>query len=341
MSNQVFTSQTALVPILDGLFDYAGLFPPASLEMDAAVSEYLGHRGGSERYMVGPFVVPAARLHDMQRAFEVLGSGTDFTLLPRPVTDPARDTSTLEEDFRAARRLEQHTDLPFRCVAVESRIPVPMVDAAAYASLVRIALENAGLEPARVFLEIPRGDDFEARLGPYFDALVAASGRPLFAGKLRCGGSTPADYPSSREIALFILAGIRVDCPFKFTAGLHHPFRHFSDNNDVIMHGFVNVVVATTVGAAIKGHVRMKNDPSQGDDVPQVTFDAPAILEQILEEYTPQKFRFVGNNVRWESFILQPDALRRVRSELALGIGSCSIREPLEDLSHYFPPLHT
>ncbi len=330
MTNQDFTPHAALVPILEGLFDYAGLFPPASLNMEAAAEEYLEHLAGPERTMVGPFVVPSARLDDMRSAFEAHETGTTFTLLPRSGQDE------LDADLRAAKRLEEQSGEAFRCVAVEIRLPDIRVDAAQFASMVRIALEKSGLTPEHVFLEIPRGDDFEDRLAPYFDALTAASGKPLFAGKLRCGGPTPADHPSSREIAQFILAGIRARCPFKFTAGLHHPFRHFSTDPEVIMHGFVNVMVATAIGAAIEGPLKLKDGPVDGDDLPPGVFDALSTTVAILEEYTPQMFRAVGNQIRWKEFRLEPDALRQVRSELALGIGSCSIKEPLDDLSHYF-----
>ncbi len=336
MTNKDIISHAALVPILDGLFDYAGLFPPAALDMDAAAKEYLGHKSGPEHVMVGPFVVPAARLADMQRAFEAHGAGTDFALLPRSVDAAAPNTHAgatsaaterlLHEDFSAARHLEEQADQPFRCIAVESRIPVPMVDAAQYASLVGIALDKTGLTPDRVFLEIPRGNDYQARLTPYFEALGSLSGTPLFAGKLRCGGPAPEDHPSSREVAQFILAGVRTRCPFKFTAGLHHPFRHMDSRLGTAVHGFVNVMFATAVAAT--WDETNATDPS-------------GTMEEILEEYTPRMFRCIGEEIRWKHFRITPDAFRRVRSELALGIGSCSINEPIEDLSHYFPPAHT
>lgn len=330
MSNQDFTPHPALVPLLDGLFDYAGLFPPAALNMDAAVDEYLEHKRGPERSMVGPFVVPAARLTDMQRAFEAHSAGAEFTLLPRP----AETAELLEEDFSAAKLLEEQSGQSFRCVAVESRIPFPSLDTAQYASRVRIALNETGLTPDRVFLEIPRDADFETRLAPYFEALGNMNGPPLFAGKLRCGGPAAKDHPSSRDVAQFILAGIRAGTPFKFTAGLHHPFRHLftdvSTGTDIAMHGFVNVMFATAVAASW-----------HEADASSHTSGLSGVMEEILDEYAPESFRCIDDEIRWKEIRILPGAFRHVRSELALGIGSCSINEPLEDLSRYFPLPHT
>jgi hypothetical protein len=53
---------TALTSLLDGLVDYAGLFPPAALPMDEAVRNYGAYRDGDSRAMLARFVLPVARL---------------------------------------------------------------------------------------------------------------------------------------------------------------------------------------------------------------------------------------------------------------------------------------
>jgi len=51
----------SLQTLLAGLIDYAGLFPPASLSMEQALANYARYRGGEHAWMLGRFVVPAAR----------------------------------------------------------------------------------------------------------------------------------------------------------------------------------------------------------------------------------------------------------------------------------------
>jgi hypothetical protein len=51
----------SLQTLLAGLIDYAGLFPPASLSMEQALANYARYRAGEHAWMLGRFVVPAAR----------------------------------------------------------------------------------------------------------------------------------------------------------------------------------------------------------------------------------------------------------------------------------------
>ena len=57
--------------LLDGLIDYAGLFPPASLPMEQAVANYDDYRRGEYSWALGRFVVPADRLPEVPRSFSV------------------------------------------------------------------------------------------------------------------------------------------------------------------------------------------------------------------------------------------------------------------------------
>jgi hypothetical protein len=85
--------------LLAGLIDYAGLFPPAALDMPTALRNYAAYREGGFAWMLGRFVVPAARvgevdpswpvsvLHTQPRRMEVAGSVTYFEI---PIdADPA------------------------------------------------------------------------------------------------------------------------------------------------------------------------------------------------------------------------------------------------------------
>lgn len=61
--------------LLSGLIDYAGLFPPAALSMEEAVRNYARYREGEYAWMLGKFVVPQARAHEVPEEFpkSVLG----------------------------------------------------------------------------------------------------------------------------------------------------------------------------------------------------------------------------------------------------------------------------
>ncbi|MEA2489128.1 MAG: hypothetical protein QOH21_920 [Acidobacteriota bacterium] len=71
---------TSLRILLDGLIDYAGLFPPAALSMQDAVRNYARYREGDYAWALGRFVVQAERLREMPRTFplSVLASAANL-----------------------------------------------------------------------------------------------------------------------------------------------------------------------------------------------------------------------------------------------------------------------
>jgi hypothetical protein len=55
-------------PLLAGVVDYAGLFPPAGLAMAPTVHRYAAYRRGPQRALLGRLVVPIARLEEFEAA---------------------------------------------------------------------------------------------------------------------------------------------------------------------------------------------------------------------------------------------------------------------------------
>ena len=51
--------------LLSEIIDYAGLFPPAALDMRTAVRNYAAYGAGDDSAMLGRFVVPASRLSEL------------------------------------------------------------------------------------------------------------------------------------------------------------------------------------------------------------------------------------------------------------------------------------
>src|SRR5690242_15278289 len=77
MNGPVETSHAAsdvVRRLLDGAIDYAGLFPPAALGMDAAIENYLAYRAGEHASMLGRFVAPATRLGELATVVEQRGA---------------------------------------------------------------------------------------------------------------------------------------------------------------------------------------------------------------------------------------------------------------------------
>jgi hypothetical protein len=57
--------------LLDGILDYAGLFPPSQLSLEAALEEYARYREHRHGWMLGRFVLPWSMLHSAPLAARV------------------------------------------------------------------------------------------------------------------------------------------------------------------------------------------------------------------------------------------------------------------------------
>lgn len=203
--------------LFDGLFDDAALFPPGDAPMATAVP---AHRDLRSRLggLVGPFVVPAARLDqlvgqlhgDEQFPISLIAATADLPAAVDRVVTEARLSLT----------------------AVE----VPAVaDAVAAAQTVRVL---SGVLPDGVpaAVELPRTGARDDVL----DVLAAAGHR----AKLRTGGLRADLFPSPAELADTLQACLARRVPFKCTAGLHSAVRHTDPGTGFAHHGFLNVLLA-------------------------------------------------------------------------------------------------
>lgn len=79
-------------PLLDGLIDYAGVFPPASLSLPEARAEYEATVAGEHGWVVGPMLVLASDLDDPALAgMDTDRLGTVADIVPgRPVVQAER-----------------------------------------------------------------------------------------------------------------------------------------------------------------------------------------------------------------------------------------------------------
>lgn len=286
-------------PVFATIVDFAGLFPPASSGMDEAVRQYAAYRGGPDGWMLGRFVVAAGRLEELGAA----------VIAQDVVPDSARPWGLSvvlgahlpQEVGRLAAFRDTHAEHGLVIEAVEAR-----VGSAGEAEVVAAQLDGWGER----FLEVPH-------LSSYGDLVQAISRAGAFA-KIRTGGTTPDAFPTPLELTRFLLAVVRARLPFKATAGLHHPWRgtyrltYAPDAAQHVMYGFVNLLVAT---AALR-------DGADGE-----------VAQAILEEGEPAAFALTDGGIRWRDLAFSREALEATRLEGFRGFGSCSFREPVDELA--------
>jgi hypothetical protein len=280
--------------LLGGLVDYAGLFPPAGLGMAAAVAEYARYREEETAWMLGRFVVPAARLDELEAAAP-WGKGTAAPWPLSALVGPALSAHAREvAAFRERQRGRATVDSVE--LAASTR---PQLEAA-------LAAAPAGPE---VFVELPLEGDL-----PDLLAVLKARGARA---KVRTGGVTPEAIPGSAPLALFIAACAAAGVPFKATAGLHHalrgrhPLTYEEDAPRATMHGFLNVFAAAAFARA--------------------GMAAPG-LEEVLEETDADHLRLGEDGLVWRDRRTSAAFLAATRSAFAVSFGSCSFREPVAEL---------
>ena len=287
--------------LLEGLVDYAGLFPPAGLGMGEAVANYAQYRHGPDRWMLGRFIVPVRRLAE----FEEAAAGH---LEQRPVGDPWRLSALAGEDLAA----DVAAIGEFNCRHAAAGAAAVVVDAIELRadSADRVAkAERAVPAWATAFVEVP--------LEPDPEPLIAAIGAAGLRVKARTGGLTPDAIPDAGSVLRFLAACIRHEVPFKATAGLHHPVRaEYPLTYDTaaprgVMHGYLNVFLAAAL---------LRAGGTEQD------------ARRLLEERDASAFGSDGATITWRDRTLTAPQLEAARG-LALSFGSCSFTEPVDDLA--------
>ncbi len=287
--------------LLHGSIDYAGLFPPAGLDMASAVRNYAEYHEGPDAWALGRFVVPAARLGELEAARSDLPPARRSAV---PWRLAALVGSAPLEEFRALGELNSRPaadDAP--AVAAE----VVEVRAESVEAMQRVMPIMPRYLQAYVEIPIDR-DPGE---------LVRAIARLGARAKVRTGGVTPEAFPQASDLVRFLRVCAAAKVPFKATAGLHHPLRdsyrltYAPNSPTATMFGFLNLILAA-------GFVR--------------TGMADADLARLLEDGSVEAFRFGPDGVSWEGRQLDREALRRTRQDGIISFGSCSFTEPISDL---------
>src|SRR5262245_28893957 len=99
-----FSMTGSLTTLTTDLIDYAGLFPPAKLDMAAAVEAYNRARMGEHEPILGRFICPVARLAELENVGSALLPGTHARSGYRTPMDglgPWRISALVEGDLEA------------------------------------------------------------------------------------------------------------------------------------------------------------------------------------------------------------------------------------------------
>lgn len=281
--------------LLSKSIDYAGLFPPATLELELALKNFAAYAQSDEAWMLSTFILPIAKFGE---AVWFLSDFSEANPLRISALGPKTMNATdfAEELKNAAKGIREFT-AQGNVVRIEQlEMPLPQ-------DMQGVALTVSGMR-ARVFWEAP-AEEAEKIIS------VLAAENANIGYKLRTGGVTADAFPGSAKIAQALLAAAKHKVPIKFTAGLHHPVRMFRDEVGAKMHGFLNVLGAGVLAL------------EHGWDAKQTT--------AMLDDEDATAFGFTSDEFFWRDWRIDTAAIEEHRA-LVTSFGSCSFDEPREDL---------
>ncbi len=290
-------ARLSLQRLLLGIIDYAGLFPPARLDMKTTVGNYAAYLDGDLSWMLGRLIVPAARLDEFERQARGLlpsGDGAEPWPLSGLVAE-AGDPKLKGDLERIAAFNEAHAE-PGAGLAT---LRVVELRAASSEAIDETLAQLP--DDLYAFFELPAGGDSRG--------LIAALAGSEAGAKVRTGGVAT---PSPEDLARFIAACASARVPFKATAGLHHPLRHRSEAAGIWEFGFLNVFVAALLAA--------HKNVTEKD------------LVAVLTDESLDSFSFEEDRLRYRDHELSVEQVERARFDNAVSFGACSFEEPCAHL---------
>lgn len=314
----------SLSSFMSGIIDFAGLFPPASLDIKSAIHNYSEYKKGSYHSFLSAFVCPANKLADLYE-YESLFKAEPvfkFTILCTPDNDISLYADSIADQLKKISAFTKKMGSAAIITSLEIKIPWQNGDVD---SNIKALNEGARIISAAVpdevnaYYEIPRGATWVEDVATFTKAIAThnthfdAKTRYNKGGfKLRTGGVEASMIPSVEEVATSIYHCSKNKIPFKATAGLHHPLRHFDEGLQSKMHGFLNVF-----GAGILANTHHLSEEQ---------------IIQILNEEELSAFRMSSHFFSWGKMKASIQNIEEARAQFAVSFGSCSFDEPIEDL---------
>ncbi len=283
----------ALRSLLSGLIDYAGLFPPAGLAMDAAVRNYDSYIRGEYAWMLGRLIVPASCLAEYEEV--VRTAHIDASAWRLSVLATAADVGRVTR-FNADKR------------ARFGEVDVLEIKAANAREIRDTAPAYDGYQ---LYFETPPET---------WRSLLPTIGVAHARAKVRTGGVIAEAIPEESRVLEFLRIASERRVAFKATAGLHHPLRRMQrltykpDSQEAVMHGFLNVFCAA---------VLLWHEPALRQEA------AWMLGERDPDAITMDEMSMTWHN---SGVTLTAEQIQDAREQFCMGFGSCSFTEPIEDL---------
>lgn len=309
----------AVETLVHSTVDYAGLFPPAKLTLEAVVKNYATYQNENRRGMLARLIVPAARLTEFETVCDQLSIEPDSpwgisALVPTiGTTDEQLNADGFIDAMNVIDSFNQRQTNAHRPIALVDTIEVKTSSTASTQ-----AISQHTPDTINAFLEIEWQTDPDASIA----AIQKLNRANLFA-KIRSGGVQAELIPSPEQVARFLIRCAQRNVGLKATAGLHHPLRgnyrltYEPDAEFGLMHGFVNVFVAACLAFGSK-------------------ITDTETLAKVIASDSAQDFILDDETIGFQDFKLDQATVAKIRQSSMISFGSCSFDEPSVEVGEAF-----
>lgn len=301
--------------------DYAGLFPPASLDLPEAIENYSKYRIEPENWMLSRFVIPASKLEELKNFQQLFYTNSPFVF--SVLGSKTKSTNEFKKDLDSVIAITNNftESMGKDLVRIEClELKVPVLDDILFilnniSDSFRIYNQETPLEIyLEFFLSHKHNEDLKLILRHIKEFNFNNKNPKIkFIGyKVRTGGVEAKIFPSLDKLASIILECNNYGVLLKATAGLHHPIRHYDQSVQTHMYGFINVI-----GACILTSIH------------KLDFET---IYDILSDEEPSNFKFSEQKFSWRNYEATKEQIEFSRIKSFSSFGSCSFDDPRDDL---------
>lgn len=283
--------------LLESLFDYAGMFPPAQRDFEAALRESSSLSSTLRR----PWLVASDIVLDTAHLAKLSSLNLSEFGFSQPLSVCALVTEPQERMLTALHSLSAAC-LPIRVSSIETKI----ADGAA-PETIRLWTEVATKFDALLALEPDLSrPNWTEQLDSCVEAISSVGNKVA----LKCRLTGPTGIGADR-LAAAVSRGCELGIPFKVTGGLHHPIVDSSRHSYPM--GFLNVAAAVMLKRSLKHAL------------------SETALVEILTNASYDAFSW-KNGLQFRRYCISLAQLIAAKRLAPFSIGSCSLHEPDEDL---------
>ena len=325
----------SLRTFMEGLIDYAGLFPPAELPLNEAIKEYISQVKSRNSSILNRFIIHTSKLDDLDEfmpLFDEVGP-LNLSVLGGGGNNDDEYLNKIRENIDCINAYREKHAEKILIDIIECKMPSNSPSKNVMKEATNLLNQN-GLTHYHEFKELPQvgitysTEQDESNWDEEIVSTVEMISEFDNSGiKIRCGGIVKEAFPSVEQVAAMIQTCVTVDIPLKFTAGLHHPIRHYAEEYGEYMHGFIN-----TFGAGILATTFPKPKNLQEK------YRMFILLSHMIDDQNAENFRFGKDSMTWKvgddretEFEININQIKTAREKNMISYGSCSFQEPIDD----------